>query len=120
MTFRIKKKKIKSQSLKVPWKLLLLGGNETFLANKETVSCQLPVQLPNSLSSISFDTRWLLLTVTVSAQGRSHQIYLRDGTETSPPPQNPSVCKCVCKRMGGCRRTGRGQTRAAPLAASCR
>lgn len=45
--------KKKSQSPKVPGKLLLLGENETFLENKKMVSCQLPLLLPNSLSSVS-------------------------------------------------------------------
>lgn len=57
LIYRIKKKKKvkqnKSQSREFPGKLLLLGENETFLAKAKMVSCQMPLLLPNSLSSVS-------------------------------------------------------------------
>lgn len=119
------KKKKKSQSPKVPGKLLLLGENETFLANKQTVSCQLPLLLPNSLSSISLILAGCSSQLTVSALGRSDQIYLRADTERFPPPQKKTpLCVCVCAcvrvrvRVCACTRTGRGAAAAAAAAGS--
>lgn len=99
--------KKKSQSPKVPGKLLLLGENETFLAKQENGELSIAASAAKLAQFHLIDTGCLLLTVTVSAHRRSDQICLRDDSEPFPPlPKKPGVCEWVSRAAGRGRAAG--------------